>query len=75
MSSLSYLGSKLALICMVLVGSSASICMDLASSATLKEPNIGGMAGLSGVDCTQRLSSLNLVAATVEAASLLLSCS
>jgi hypothetical protein len=45
-SSLSYLGLKLAPNWMVLAGSMASICMALASSAALKVPGMGGMAGL-----------------------------
>jgi ethanolamine utilization microcompartment shell protein EutL len=67
-SLLSYLGSKLASICTVLVGSPASICMALASSIALKALDVGGMAGLSDAKGTQRLSSLNLTMATTEAA-------
>jgi hypothetical protein len=73
MTSLSYLGSKLAMICMVLARSPASICTALASSAALKAPNVGGMVGLSGTEDTQRLSSLSLVMATAVAASSMLS--
>jgi hypothetical protein len=73
MSSLPYLGSKLASICTVLVGSLASICTALASSSILKMPDIGGITGLSGVVLNQRLSSLSLVAMTAVAASSMLS--
>jgi hypothetical protein len=41
MSSLSYLGSKLAPICTVLVGSSTSIFKAVASSASLKMLKVG----------------------------------
>jgi hypothetical protein len=65
MSSFSYLGSKLALICMIFVGSLTSICMALASSAALKAPDVGGMAKLSGIKGTRRLSSLSSVVVTI----------
>jgi hypothetical protein len=69
-SSPSYLGFKLAPIWMVLVGSSASICMDLAFSTTLKTPDEGGIAGPGDVEVSWRLRSLNLATA---AATLMLS--
>jgi hypothetical protein len=47
-SSFSNLGSRLAPICTVLVGSSTSICIALASSVAFQPPDVGGMAGLSG---------------------------
>jgi hypothetical protein len=72
-SSLSYLGSKLAPIYMVLAGSPTSICTALASSAALKVPDIRGMAGLSSAEGTQKLSSLNSVVTTIEAAGSMLS--
>jgi hypothetical protein len=72
MSSLSYLWSRLALIYMVLAWSPASICMALASSATLKELDVGGMVGPSGAEGACRLSSLNSAMAV---ASLMLTCS
>jgi hypothetical protein len=70
-----YLGSKLASICTVLAGSSASICTALASSASLKVSDVEGLAGVRRAKGTQRLSTLNSVAMTAEAASLMLSCS
>jgi hypothetical protein len=73
MSPLSYPGSKLALIYMVLVGSPTSICTALASLGALKVLDVGGMAEGSGVEGTRRLSSLNLIAATTEVASSMLS--
>jgi hypothetical protein len=72
MSSLSYLGSKLTSICMVLAGSPASICMALASSSVFKMLDIEGITRLSGVVGNWRLSSLSSV---VEVASSMLSCS
>jgi hypothetical protein len=45
MSSLSYLGFKLAPICTVLAGSPASICTALVSSSALKAPNIRASPG------------------------------
>jgi hypothetical protein len=74
-SSLSYLGSKLAPVCMVLAGSSASICMALALSTALKAPDVRGMARLSSAEGTQRLSSLNSIVVTIEVANSMLSCS
>jgi hypothetical protein len=50
---------------MVLAGSLASICTALASSATLKMPNVGGMAGPSGAEGTRRLSPFNSAVMTV----------
>jgi hypothetical protein len=49
MSSLFYLGSKLAPIYMVLAGSPASIYTALASSSILKMLDIMGMARLGGI--------------------------
>jgi hypothetical protein len=46
MTSLFYLGSKLALICTVLAGSPASICMALASLFILKMHDTVGVAWL-----------------------------
>jgi hypothetical protein len=71
MSSLSYLGSEFAPICTVLAGSLASICTTLESSGTLKVLDVDGMAGWSGIEGTQRLSSLKLAATTIEAATML----
>jgi hypothetical protein len=51
-SSLSYLGSRLAPIYMVLAGSLSLICMALVSSAALKAPDVGGMAGLCSAEGT-----------------------
>jgi hypothetical protein len=73
MSSLSYLGSKLALICVVLAVSLASICMALASSVALKSPNVRVMVVLSGAEGTRRLSSLNSATMTPVVASSMLS--
>jgi hypothetical protein len=64
MSSLSYLGSRLAPIRMVLIWSSALICMALASLVALKTLDVGGMAGLSSAAGIQRLISLNSIATT-----------
>jgi hypothetical protein len=47
MSSLSYLGSKLAPICTVLVGFPTLIHTALASSSTLKTPDVWGISGPS----------------------------
>jgi hypothetical protein len=69
MSSLYYLGSKLAPICTILVGSPTSICTALASSVTLKAPDVRGMAVLSGVEGSQELSSLDSAAVTAAASS------
>jgi hypothetical protein len=74
-SSLSYLGFKLALIWMVLAGSSASISTALASSAALKVSDEGGMAGPSDAKVALRLSSLNSTVATATEPSSRLSCS
>jgi hypothetical protein len=73
MTSLFYLGSKLALICTVLAGSPASICMALASLFILKMHDTVGVAWLGGAVAIQRLSSLSLVAVTTTAASSMLS--
>jgi hypothetical protein len=75
MSSLSYLGSKLAPICMVLAGFPTSICTALAFLSILKTPDIRGMARLSGVVGTRRLSSLSLAVATAVVANSMPSCS
>jgi hypothetical protein len=75
MSLLSYLRSKLALICMVFVGSPALICTALASSSVLKVPDVGGVVGLRGLASTWRLKSLSSTVATAAAASSRLSCS
>jgi hypothetical protein len=71
-SSLSYLGSRVVLICTVLVGSLASIHMALASLVTLKAPTVGGMARPSGTEGTQRLSSHNSAATIATTASSML---
>jgi hypothetical protein len=75
MSSLSYLGSRVAPIYTVLVGSMASICTALASSAALKASDVGGMARPSGTEGTHWLSTLNSVVVTMASASSMLSCS
>jgi hypothetical protein len=75
MSSLSYLGSKLTPISMVLAGSLGQMCLALASSSVLKMLAIEGMAGLSSAMGTQRLSSLSSAMATAAAASSMLTCS
>jgi hypothetical protein len=75
MSSLFYLGFKPTPIGMVLVGSSALICMALVSLAALKAPNDGGMAGPSNAYGTQKLSSLNSTVATAAVANSMMSCS
>jgi hypothetical protein len=75
MSSLSYLGSKPTLICMVLVGFLASICMPLASSSILKTLDVRGISGLSGVMGSQRLNSLSSTVVIEVAASSTLLCS
>jgi hypothetical protein len=75
MSSLSYLWFKPTPIWTVLVGSLALICMALASSATLKALDEGGMAGPGDVEVAWRLSSLNTAAVTTTTASSMLSCS
>jgi hypothetical protein len=72
MSSLSYLGSRLAPICMVLAGCSASMGMTLASLSALKMLDVGGIPRLSGAMGNQRLRSLNSVMVTVVVASLML---
>jgi hypothetical protein len=51
-----------------------SICNALASLAALKMLDVEGMAGLSGVEDTHGLSSLNLAVMTTMMASLMLSC-
>jgi hypothetical protein len=73
MSSLSYFGFKLALIGMVLAGSSMSICMALASSTTLKMLDEGGMAGLGDAEVAWRLNYLNSVTMTATVTSSMLS--
>jgi hypothetical protein len=73
MSSLSYLGSKLAPICTVLAGSLTSIYTALASSGVLKTPNVKGMAGLSSAVGTKMLISLNSITATTTVAMSMLS--
>jgi uncharacterized membrane protein YjjB (DUF3815 family) len=75
MSLLSYLGSKLAPICTVLARSLVLIYTELASSSTLKAPNIKGITGLSGVMGNRRLISLSSTVATTVAASLMSFCS
>jgi hypothetical protein len=69
MSSLSYLGSKLAPVCIVLVGLSMSICTALVSSFVLKMLGVGGIPGLSGVVGKRKLSSLSSTVVTTVAAS------
>jgi hypothetical protein len=59
MSSLSYLRSKLALICLALAGSPVMIGAAMASSSAMKAPDVGGITGLSGAVGNQRLSSLS----------------
>jgi hypothetical protein len=59
MCLLSYWGSKLNLICTILAGSPALICIALASSTALKVSDIGCMVGLSSAEGTRRMSSLN----------------
>jgi hypothetical protein len=73
MSSLSYLGSRVAPIYTVFVGSPALICTALVSSSALKAPTMGEMAGPSDTEGTRRLSSLNLVTTTTTVASSMLS--
>jgi hypothetical protein len=73
MSSLSYLGSKLALICTVLGESPATICMALPSSSVLKMADMVGIAGLSGTIGNQRLRSLSSAVVTAVVASSMLS--
>jgi hypothetical protein len=75
MSLLSYLGSKLAPIYMVLAGSLVSICAVLESSSPLKAPNARGITGLHDAVDNQRLSSLSLTVATAAVASSRLFCS
>jgi hypothetical protein len=72
MSSLSYSGSKLALIYMVLAGFPASIYTDMVSSSVLKMLDVRGISGLSGVMGNWRLGSLSSAAATAVAASSML---
>jgi hypothetical protein len=72
-NSLSYLGSKLAPICAILVGSLSSIWTALASLTTLIVPGIEGIAELSVIEGTQRLSSLSSAVATAATASSMLS--
>jgi hypothetical protein len=59
MSSLSYLESKLAPICTILVGSPVQMCTVLASSSVLKMLDVEGMAKPSGAAGTRRMSSLS----------------
>jgi hypothetical protein len=75
MSSLSYLGSKLALICTVLAGFPVLIYTALASSSTLKMLNVGGISEPSSAMGNRRLSSLNSAVVTAVAASSMLLCS
>jgi hypothetical protein len=74
-SSLSYLGSRLAPIYMVLARISASMGTAFVSSSALKMPDVGGIPGLSGVVGNRRLSSLSTAMATAAAASSMLLCS
>jgi hypothetical protein len=74
-SSLSYFGSWLAPICMVLAGCSMSICTTLASSSALKASDVEGIPGLSGITGNQKLSSLSSAVATTVVASSMLLCS
>jgi hypothetical protein len=73
-SSLSYLGFKLATICMVLAGFPASIWTALVPSSILKMPDVGGIARLSSAIGNRRLSSYSSAVVTAAAASLMLSC-
>jgi hypothetical protein len=75
MSSLSYLGSELAPICMVFAGSLALICTALATLFILKMLDVIIMAGLSDAIGIWRLSSLNSAMTTALVASSMLSCS
>jgi hypothetical protein len=75
MSSPSYLGFRSASISMVLVRSSTSICMALASSAVFKALDEVGMARLVEVGSTQRHSSLSSTMVTAAVASSMLFCS
>jgi hypothetical protein len=75
MSSLSYLGLKLAPIWTVLVGSSALIWMTLASSIALKAPDMEGMAGLAKESGALRHSSFSSAAATMAMTSSMQFCS
>jgi hypothetical protein len=72
-STLSYLGSRLAPICTILAGCSVQMCTTLASLSVLKTLDVEGMAGSSGVVGTQRLSSLSSALTTAIAASSMLS--
>jgi hypothetical protein len=74
-SSLSYLGSKLALIYTVLARFPASICMALASSSVLKTLDVNRISRLSGAMGIQRLSYLSSAMVTMVVASSLLLCS
>jgi hypothetical protein len=58
---------------MVLVGSSVSICMALASSTAFKALDEGGLARPGDAYGSRRLSSLNSIAAIVAAANSMLS--
>jgi hypothetical protein len=60
---------------MILAGSSASICTALASSAALKVPDEGGMAGPVKIDGSRRLSSLSSTAVTMTMDNSMLFCS
>jgi hypothetical protein len=73
MSSPSYLGVKLAPIWTVLAGSSVSICTTIASSATLKTPDEGGMAKSGSTEVAWRLISLYSAMMTVMTISSMLS--
>jgi hypothetical protein len=75
MSLLSYLGSKLAPIYMVLARSLALICTALVSLSVLKMLHIRGMARLSSVVGILILRSLSSITVTIAVASSMLSCS
>jgi hypothetical protein len=66
-------GCNPVLIWMVLVGSSVSICMALASSTAFKALDEGGLARLGDAYGSRRLISLNSIAAIVAAANSMLS--
>jgi hypothetical protein len=65
MNSTSYLGSRLAPICIVLARFLTSMSMALASSCALKMLDVGGIPGLSGVVGNPMLSSLRSAAASL----------
>jgi hypothetical protein len=68
-------GFKLTPVWTVFALPSVSIYMALAALPTLKVPDKGGMARPVEADGSQRLSSLNSIAATVAAANLMQFCS